>query len=243
MTSPRIVVGMSVFNEAEHLATTIPAILAQTMPDFRVVVVDNGSTDDSYAILRGFWQADARITLLRADRNLMPGRVANLVMHVASALWSDCPWFLAAGADDLMAPDYLEAILDAAAANPDANLIFSPWQYIGGKPEPKRFPAFDPETCHAVHQIPAWSAITRELWDDAGPHNETMIAADWDWVVRARRLIQPVQLDRPYISLRVRDGGRLTQSAEVHWPTLHRHLCEISGHSAPDWAQGADEQC
>lgn len=243
MTSPRIVIGVSCYNEAPYLFQTIPAILAQTMPDFRLVVLDNGSTDDSYAILRGFWQADARITLLRADRNLMPGRVANLVMHVGMTLWSDCRWFLAAGADDLMAPEYVEAVLDAAAANPEANLIFSPWEYINNALPPKRFPAFDPETCHAVHQVPAWSAITRELWDDAGPHDETMIAADWDWVVRSRRLIQPHQLDRPYIALRVREGGRLTQSAEVHWPTLHRRLCETVNKPVPDWAQGADEEC
>ena len=238
MSSPRIVVGMSVFNEAQYLEETIPAVLAQSMGDFAFVIIDNGSTDRSASILHGFAQYDHRITLLYAARNLPPGRVANLLAHCATTLWPDCRWYVGAGADDVMAPDYLEAILRAAGENPEANLIFSPWQWIG-HPEKgvKVFPRFSAETCHAEHQIPAWAAVTRELWQASGGHDETLIAADWDWVVRSRALLRPHQLDRPYISLRVREGARVTQSDEVHWPTLHRRLCGIAGKPVPAWAQ------
>ena len=240
---PRVVIAMSVFNEAQHLGETIPAVFAQTMCDWRLVVLDNGSTDASYAILRGFEQYESRMTVFRAEENIAPGRVANLLAHVAASLWPDHRWMLGAGADDIMAPDYLEALLMASYANPRANLIFSPWEYIDGNREPKRFPDFDPETCHAVHQIPAWSAIRRDLWESSGGHDETMIAADWEWVVRNREKIVPVQLDKPYIRLRVRDGARKTQSEEVHWPTLHRRLCELADKPVPNWARGCNATC
>lgn len=233
MASPRIVVVMSCYNEAQYLDETMPALLAQD--DFAAVILDNGSTDDSRFALSAY--TGRSVQVLTSARNLTPGRVANLLMHVATTLWPDCQWFVGAGADDMMQPDYLAAILRAADEQPDANLIFSPWAYIDDVRPPKRFPAFNPETCHAEHQIPAWSAITRELWEDAGPQDEQMIAADWDWVVRARRLIRAHQLDRPYIRLRVREGARQTQSDEVHWPTLHRHLCGLAGKPVPAWAQ------
>jgi hypothetical protein len=159
-------------------------------------------------------------------------------MHVATELWRGCDWFLAHGADDVMHIDYLDAVLHAAAENPHANLIFSPWQWLG-HPERgvKHFPPFNPETCHAEHQLPAWCAVRRDLLDAAEPWDKDLIAADWDWFVRHRHLIRAHQLDRPYIDLRVREGARPTLSATVHWPTLHRHLCEISGNPTPEWAR------
>ena len=234
VSSPRIVVGISAFNEALYLDETMPALLAQTMPDFRAVILDNGSTDATWEILARY--ADSRITLLRAPENLKPGKVANLLYGLAADLWAECRWFLGHGADDVMHVEYLEALLDAAAANPEANLIFSPWRWLG-HPEKavKYFPRFDPETCHAEHQVPAWHAVRRDLREAAGAYDETMIAADWDWVVRARHLLHPVQLAAPYLSLRVRTERR-TQSDEVHWPTLHRHLCELAGKPVPAWA-------
>lgn len=244
MSSPRIVVVMPCFNEERYLTETIPAVLGQEMSNLRLVILDNGSTDGSNAILRGFERYDPRITLLRAERNLAPGRVGNLLTRVAFDLSPDCRWVVAAGADDVMHPDYLEAILAAAGEHPHANCIFSPWQWIG-HPEKgvKRFQAFDPETCHAVHQVPAWCAITRELWQAIGQYDEGLIAADWEWVVRKRYDIRAHQLERPYISLRVRDGARVTQSEEVHWPSLHRLFCEMVGKPIPTWAKGASRVC
>ena len=236
--TPRIVVGMAVYNEEQYLNETIPAILAQTMPDFRLLILDNGSTDRSHEMITQYADRDERITPLHSVKNRRPGVVANLMQDIAREDCPDTRWFLGHGADDLMAPNYLETILDTAAEHPDVNLIFSPWQWIGHSEKGiKRFPAFDAETCHAVHQIPAWSAFTRELWDEVGGHDETMIAADWDWVVRAREHIRAVQLDRPHIALRVRTGVRKSQSEEVNWPTLHRHLCGLAGKPVPAWAQ------
>jgi glycosyltransferase involved in cell wall biosynthesis len=237
MSSPRIVVLMAVYNEEPYLEETLAALLAQTMPDFRAVILDNGSTDRSWEILKAC--TDPRVTLSRSPTNLRPPIVANFGVAFALEMWRDCQWFVPHGADDLMAPTYLETILDTANEHPDVNLIFSPWQWID-HPEMgvKRFPAFDKETCHAVHQMPAWAAFTRQLWDDVGGHDETVpIASDWDWVVRARHAINSVQLREPMIALRVREGVRKSQSDEVHWPTLHRHLCEIAGKPVPAWAK------
>lgn len=240
MTSPRLVVCMGVYNEAQYLDETIPAVLAQTMPDFGLLILNNGSTDDSTTILRDYRDRDQRIVLVEVPRNLAPARATNAGMGLALTLWSDAPWFLPHGADDIMLPDYVETVLDTAALYPNVNLIFSPWQWID-HPEKgiKRFPTFDAERCHAVHMIPAWSAVRRELWTESGGHSEAVpIASDWDWVVRSRAMIRAVQLTEPKISLRVRPPSRLLQSEEVHWPTLHRHLCGLAGKPVPAWARG-----
>ena len=236
---PRIVVMMSVYNEAQYLDETIPALIDQTMPDWRALLIDNGSTDASRAILTDYAHDDARISVTGWPTNLLPGVVANRAYAIVRERWPDCRWVLAHGADDLMDPDYLETVLAATTRHPNANLIFSPWSFIGGAKPDKRFPDYDPETVHAVHQLPAWHAVTRDLLDRVGAFNEDIIAADWDWLMRASLTgaLVPYQLDRPYIALRVRDGARKTQSEEVHWPRLHAHLCRLANKPIPAWAK------
>jgi glycosyltransferase involved in cell wall biosynthesis len=226
VSTPRIVVAMSVWNEEQYLDETIPAVLAQTMPDFQFVILDNGSTDGSWAILQGF--TDPRITLIRSAVNLAPAVVANDVWGLCLDQWPDCRWFLPAGADDVMAPDYLEAILRAADEHPEANCIYSPVRFIG---HPKRgtwtYPPYSPKRIHSQHQIPGWRAFTRELWDAVGPENETCgIGSDWEWIVRASvtGALRPHQLSRPYLSVRVREHGRVTQSDTGDRPALLRHF-------------------
>jgi glycosyltransferase involved in cell wall biosynthesis len=231
MTSPRIVVGMGVFNEEQYLEETIPAVLAQTMPDFRVLILDNGSTDRSWEILQQFEHADPRITLLRSPTNLIPADAANGAWALAMERWPDCRWFIGAGADDMMEPDYLEAVLAAADADPSVNCIYSPVRFIG---HPWKgtwtYPMYDPLSVHQQHQIPGWRAFTRELWDAVGPENtECGIGSDWEWIVRASvaGLLHPRQLSRPYLSVRIREHGRVTQSDTGDRPALLRHLATL----------------
>ena len=61
MAIPSIGVVMPVFNGAAHLAEALDSVLAQTLPAARVVVVDDGSTDGSAALLQRYGD---RITLL-----------------------------------------------------------------------------------------------------------------------------------------------------------------------------------
>jgi len=240
VSAPRLVVVMTVYNEEQYLTETIPAILSQSMPDFGLLLFNNGSTDRTGDMLQTYAEQDRRVVYAAAERNLPPAHTANALMAIAASQWPFARWFLGAGADDVMLPGYLEALCAAIAEHPDANCVFSPWSYIGGVLPDKRFPDYDRATMHAVHQIPAWSAITRELWDAMNGHdvNAGVIGSDWDFFMRASvaGVLRPVQLDRPYLKLRVRQG-RKSLSEQSHWPTLHRHLCTVAGQPVPEWAQ------
>jgi glycosyltransferase involved in cell wall biosynthesis len=94
VTSPRIVVGMGVFNEEQYLEETIPAVLAQTMPDFRLLILENGSTDRSADILARFSDADPRVNVVRAPINMPPAEAANYGWGLAMQWWPECRWFM-----------------------------------------------------------------------------------------------------------------------------------------------------
>jgi glycosyltransferase involved in cell wall biosynthesis len=231
MSAPRIVVGMGTYNEEQYLEETIPAVLAQTMPDFRLLILENGSTDRSPEILRRLENADPRVNVVHAGVNLPPADAANYGWGLAMERWPECRWFMGQGSDDIMAPDYLEAVLAVADADPSVNCIYSPVRFIG-HPEKGTwtYPTYDPLSVHQQHQIPGWRAFTRELWDAVGPENtECGIGSDWEWIVRASVMgaLHPRQLSRPYNSLRIRERGRVTQSDTGDRPALLRHLAGL----------------
>ena len=62
---PEISVVMSVFNDARYLAASLNSVLSQSDVDLELIVVDDGSTDDSPAILARFASADPRLRLVR----------------------------------------------------------------------------------------------------------------------------------------------------------------------------------
>jgi glycosyltransferase involved in cell wall biosynthesis len=62
--TPALSVVMPIYNGAKYAAEAMESILAQTFRDFEFVCVDDGSTDDSLAILRDFARRDARVKVV-----------------------------------------------------------------------------------------------------------------------------------------------------------------------------------
>ena len=63
MSSPRVSVVMGVRNGEDYLAHAIGSILAQTLDDLELIVVDDGSVDGSAAIVKGLQRTDSRVVL------------------------------------------------------------------------------------------------------------------------------------------------------------------------------------
>ena len=61
---PKISVIMSVFNGSKFLADAIQSILNQTFKEFELIIIDDGSTDNSLNIIRSFESGDSRIKVI-----------------------------------------------------------------------------------------------------------------------------------------------------------------------------------
>jgi len=108
---PRVSVLLPCFNAAETLPAALDSLLAQTMPDFEVLAVDDGSADATWTVLRGYARRDGRIRPLRQAENR--GIVAALELALAQA---HAPYLARMDADDLCLPERLArqcALLDA----------------------------------------------------------------------------------------------------------------------------------
>ena len=100
-SAPTVSVLMTMFNGARHLRASVESILAQTFGDFEFLIVDDGSRDDSAAIVESY--GDARIRLVRNERN--KGQTPCLNQGLALARGA---WVARQDADDLSLPRRLE---------------------------------------------------------------------------------------------------------------------------------------
>jgi glycosyltransferase involved in cell wall biosynthesis len=112
---PRISAVITAYNLAPYLVATIESVLAQQYPDFEVIVVDDGSTDESAAIAERF-VADRRVTVIR-QRNAGSAAARNAGARRARG---ELVAFL--DGDDLAAPGRLERTAAEMSRHPEAAL-------------------------------------------------------------------------------------------------------------------------
>ena len=76
---PRFSIIIPIYNEEAYLREAIDSVLAQTVSDWELLLVDDGSTDASAAICADYAASDARIRMLRQpNRGLSAARNAGL---------------------------------------------------------------------------------------------------------------------------------------------------------------------
>ncbi len=115
--TPRITIGMPVFNGAATIAVAIEALLAQTFGDFELIVSDNASTDATSDIVATLAAEDGRIRYLRHATNIGAN---NNYSHLAVVARGEfLKW---ASASDWCAPTFLERCLALLMRDADAVL-------------------------------------------------------------------------------------------------------------------------
>jgi glycosyltransferase involved in cell wall biosynthesis len=81
---PKVSVIVPAFNAAEHIATSMEALIAQTWQNLEVLVVDDSSTDSTADLIAAFSERDPRIRLIRADVNRGSYVARNIALREAS---------------------------------------------------------------------------------------------------------------------------------------------------------------
>lgn len=112
-SSPRVTIGLPVCNGQNYLEQAIRSILDQSFTDFRLIISDNASTDDTPRICEKYAQQDSRIELHRQERNLGAAPNFNYVFER-----SNSQYFKWAAHDDVLAPNYLQMCVARLDAEP-----------------------------------------------------------------------------------------------------------------------------
>jgi glycosyltransferase involved in cell wall biosynthesis len=121
---PTVSVVIPAYNQASLLRLAVDSALRQTMSDLEVVIVDDGSTDDTRAVCESY--DDPRLRYLYQSNDGTHGLGArNWAMLEARG-----EWIALLDQDDIWLPTKLERQLDCAARNPGAGLVFCLARFI-----------------------------------------------------------------------------------------------------------------
>ncbi len=122
---PAVSVGLPVYNGERFLAGTLDSLLAQTLPDFELIISDNCSTDRTEELCRAYAARDSRVRYVRQARNLGASRNWNFVVSAAHG-----QYFKWASANDLCHPQLLAACVAGLREDPSRVLCYGRTQLI-----------------------------------------------------------------------------------------------------------------
>lgn len=147
---PRVSVVIPNFNTAHWLPGAIASVLAQRFRDFELVVLDNGSTDDSAAVVARY--DDPRVSFRVNERNIgFFGSVRK------GCLTARGEFVLVIGSDDILDPGFLEAAVAFLDAEPGCAMVHGPAAWID--PQGRRFGTSDRSWARVTQGTAAMPAI------------------------------------------------------------------------------------
>lgn len=135
MSRPVVSIVTAAYNAATSIAETIRSVQAQTVSDWEMIIVDDGSSDETVQVSRSF--DDRRIRVIQNPHSGLPAVARNRGIEEARA-----PYIAFIDADDMWRPAFLEKELAALNEN-GVTLVHCAWDLLEDgvtRPEPPRSP-------------------------------------------------------------------------------------------------------
>lgn len=209
---PAVSLVIATYNRANFLRETIDSVLGQTFQDFELIVVDDGSTDDTANLVASY---GSRVRYLHQS-NRGPSAARNLgVQHALAS------WIAIQDSDDLSAPNHLEVLSGYVSNHPDFAMVFANGSYISGVehnretiiPQKKslRLAADGVQLADlfdkSIVRLQA-ALISKRCYDEVGGHDESLrISMDLDLTFRLFAKYPIAYLDAVVFSYRKHSGN------------------------------------
>lgn len=182
MKTPKVSVILTSFNNGKYLGEAIESILAQEFEDYELILVDDGSEDDSVEIIKAHAKRDSRIRSLFLDCNTGASGARNRGFDVA-----DGEYIAYMDSDDVSLPTRLKKQVDFLERNAEVGAVgvrvqrknhnLSINRNIRKCPADHALIAFNIFNGRALHVLSGTMMIRREFlqgvggWDEAVRHN------------------------------------------------------------------------
>ncbi len=224
----KVSVIVPTYNRASFLGECLDSLLAQTVPPSEIIVVNDGSTDGTLDVLRGYGQ---RVKVLNKENG---GKSSALNMGL-ELVDGELVWIM--DDDDVAFPDALERHVQALERNPDAGFTYSsylrgafpvglPWTEAIADMDEVRMPILPDaelfvrclEACFIMHQS---MVVNKRCYDEVGPFDGSLPRAhDHEMNLRLARRYRGVGIGEPTFCLRAHTGKRGTKAVPIPYERI-----------------------
>jgi len=120
-STDKVSIVIPVYNSEKFLKDSIESALNQTYKNIEIFAIDDGSTDNSYEILK---QYDSKITILSQKNQGLASALNSAIKKIAGH------WFKWLSPDDILYPNAIETLVSEAKKLPENTIVYSNWELI-----------------------------------------------------------------------------------------------------------------
>jgi hypothetical protein len=192
------------FNYGRFLAEAVESVLAQTLSPVEIVIVDDGSSDDSRAVARALIAAHAGfpIRLLARPHTGSAGATRNAGIETTSA-----EYVLCLDADDRLDPDFLRICVAALERHPHAAIAYGDILGFEEGGPVQQLREWDSQEQLHINLVGSASLFRRVAWEQVGGYDTQIGHSDWDfWIGCIEQGWVGVRAAGAYWHYRLHDG-------------------------------------
>lgn len=179
MSTPLVSVIVPCYNQGQFLAQALDSVLAQTIPDWECIIINDGSTDDTEQVAMEYCERDNRMRyLFQVNQGVIAAR-NNAIKK------SRGKYILPLDGDDWLSTDYLEKAVPVLESNDDVKVVCSEVELFGESTGRMNLYPYSLQTLLVTNCISNSSFFRRSDFDRCGGYNPNMKEGleDWDfWI-------------------------------------------------------------
>lgn len=252
---PLISVVITNYNYAKFICEAIDSVVNQTYSNIEIIVIDDGSTDNSKDIIDGYTDKNTRIRSIHKDNS---GVVAARNIGIDEAKGE---FLLFLDADDHLDIDYVERVVECAIKK-DADIVYTDVKKFGDSDEVSNFPEYSLEILKNQNYIHVSSLVRKgsigDIRFDEGLSGQTH--EDWDFFLGlcVEYRTEAVKCSETYLNYRIHSSSRNNRMEEldsgrryidVYAYIIRKHIqagrsCQfsyLSGYNLANWYVSLDE--
>lgn len=240
---PALSVVIPCYNYGRFLEEAVLSVLDQTFRDLEIVIVNDGSPDDTLQVSEALIRAHAGypIRLLDQPNSGHPSLARNRGVAEAQGRYILC-----LDADDKIASDFLERCVFALEVRPDLSIAYPDVQKFGKVDKLETHLPYDLPTLARFNYITATSVFRRQAWEDVGGFPAHVGYEDWDfWISCGERGHVGIYLPEAISWYRIHMEGTYSKDRvkdqSIKARIVLRHPALYSAEQL-EWAQGVLDQ-
>ncbi len=165
------------YNHAQYLPETVESVVEQTYQDFEIIIVNDGSTDNTREVAEGLIRKYSRhrIKLIQQPNQ---GFSASCNTGLEQSVGR---YFMPMSADDLIRPTFIEKTVKCLDEHPELGFVYTCVEEFGHDPLPPYCMDYDFRLL-CSHNIPHQSLIRKCVWEDVAGYDPELRGSYEDWV-------------------------------------------------------------